>query len=63
MSKRIAMFAEMMHAAAAEGTYHQDKRVFVVHEDNLMDLLKAMAIASDGTLCEEVELIAEWDDE
>ena len=57
------MFAEMMNAAAAEGTYHKDKRVFVVHEDNLMDLLSAIAIASDGTMCEQIELLMEWSED
>ena len=63
MSRRMEMFAQMMNAAAAEGTYHQDDRVFVVHEDNLMDLLSAIALASNGKMCEHIEIIAKWEDE
>ena len=63
MNERMQMFAKMMMAAQTAGTYHNGKRVFVVHEDNLMDLLSAIAVASDGKMCEEIELIAEWSDD
>jgi hypothetical protein len=60
--KRKAI-GKMMNVGAVQGTYHNGKLVFVVHEDNLMDLLSAMSIASDGKMCEEIELIAEWTDD
>jgi hypothetical protein len=64
MSERMRKaLGKMMNVGAVQGTYHNGKLVFVVYEDNLMDLLSAMSIASDGKMCEEIELIAEWTDD